>query len=162
MSGLIDSENTAMLAYAKSRFPSERRGVDRRRHSQRTSTERRHANRPDRRRSERVPVELWMEEISGDNLIHRRSCNISEGGVFFENAIPHTIGRIITLRFELPSAQVGEPVTVQARGKVVNTASNSGFGMGVQFLSVDGDGRERIREFLEAASQHVSDSVELT
>ena len=118
-----------------------------------TSTERRRRDRrvAERRRFPRLAAALWMEEISGDNHIYRRSTNISEGGAYFENAIPHTIGQIVMLCFEVPGAQMGLGHGVTTRGKVVNTSSSSGFGMGVQFLSLDSDDRRWIREFVHSA-----------
>ena len=99
----------------------------------------------ERRLDPRVPLELWMEEVAGDEVYFRRSGNVSEGGVHFDRAIPHTAGTMITLKFALP----GESEMVVARGKVVNSAAaRNGLGMRVKFVSVEGDGVQRIRRHL--------------
>ena len=96
-----------------------------RRHSQfdvsserRSSADRRTLR--ERRRDPRVPLELWMEEMSGDDVYFRRTGDVSEGGVFFEGAIPHKQGTEVTLKFALP----GDREMVVARGKVLNSASD--------------------------------------
>ncbi|MEL6543247.1 MAG: PilZ domain-containing protein [Myxococcota bacterium] len=114
---------------------SERRGNDRR-------------TGKDRRESPRLPLELWMEEISADGDVYfRRTGNVSAGGVYFDRAIPHAVGTELTLKFALP----GEREMVVARGQVVSTRGGpNGLGMGVKFGRFEGDGQRRIREFLKA------------
>lgn len=114
----------------------ERRGNDRRK-------------RPDRRQSPRLPLELWMEEVSADGDVYfRRTGNVSTGGVYFDRAIPHAIGTELTLKFALP----GEREMVVARGEVVSTRGGpNGLGMGVQFRRFEGDGQRRIRDYLRSA-----------
>ena len=108
----------------------------------RRSAERRHGN---RRSATRVNLELWMEEVSGDDVYFRRTGNVGEGGVFFDRAIPHSLGTMVTLKFALP----GDREMVVARGEVVSAAgSRNGLGMGVRFLNIEGDGLERVREFI--------------
>jgi hypothetical protein len=86
-----------------------------------------------------------MEEVSGDDVYFRRSGNLGEGGVYFEKAIPHSLGTMVTLKFALP----GEQEMVVARGEVVSAAgSNNGLGMGVKFIKVEGDGQSRIRNLI--------------
>lgn len=99
----------------------------------------------ERRQQTRVPLELWTEEILGEDIYYRRTGNVSEGGVYFEHALPHPLGTEVTLKFALP----GDAEMVVARGEVVNVASQSGgLGMGVKFVHVEGNGRERIREHI--------------
>lgn len=101
----------------------------------------------DRRDGARVPLELWMEEVSGDDVYFRRTGNVSTGGVFFDRAIPHTLGTVVTLKFALP----GDKEMVVARGEVVSAAgAEDGLGMAVKFISVEGDGAKRIRAYIRA------------
>jgi hypothetical protein len=126
---------------------SDRRVADRRRHEASVSSDRRGNDRRqrERRTDERVPLELWMEELSGDDIYFRRSGNIAPGGVFFDRAIPHPLGTEVTLKFALP----GDREMVVARGQVVSSAKGEGgLGMGVKFVHVEGDGAARIRAFL--------------
>lgn len=128
----------------------DRRSLDRRSKRAGVVVERRRLDRRkgrDRREAERVPLELWMEEVSGDDVYFRRTGNISAGGVFFERAIPHPIGTTVTLKFALP----GNKEMVVARGKVVSAADDDDLmGMGVKFVSFEGDGAKRISFYLRS------------
>jgi hypothetical protein len=128
----------------------DRRSGDRRQRALNVSVDRRRQvtddrRKGDRRTSERVPLELWMEEVSGEDVYFRRSGNVSAGGVYFDKAIPHPLGTMVTLKFALP----GDKEMVVARGEVVSSSGgNQGLGMGVKFLTIEGDGHKRIRSFL--------------
>lgn len=128
----------------------DRRAKDRRLGKKSVSDDRRSNNRrtgKERREETRVPLELWMEEISGDDVYFRRTGNVSIGGVYFDRAIPHSLGTVVTLKFALP----GDKEMVVARGEVVSAAgSNDGLGMGVKFISVEGDGKKRIKTYIRA------------
>ena len=115
--------------------PVNRRAQDRRTHN------------ADRREDIRVPLELWMEEIVGKDVYFRRTGNVSPGGVYFDNAIPHIPGTEITLKFTLP----GDRELVVARGKVVNPSrkKNADLGMSIKFISIEGDGKARIKSFIQ-------------
>ncbi len=129
----------------------DRRVADRRTDSSSVSTDNRRGKDRrvrDRRADQRFPLELWMEELSGDDIYFRRSGNIAAGGVYFDRAIPHPLGTVVTLKFALP----GDREMVVARGEVVSSAPNAdGLGMGVKFVHIEGDGAQRIRAFLRSA-----------
>ena len=133
---------------AKDRRAATRRGdekkqpdVNRRKSERRTRTE-------DRRENLRVSLELWMEELVGDDVYFRRTGNLSTGGVFFDSAIPHDLGTEMTLKFTLP----GSKEMVVARGKVVSHSDqDDGLGMGVPLISIEGDGKRRLKSFVSAA-----------
>ena len=133
---------------AKDRRATTRRGdqkkqpdVNRRKSERRTRTK-------DRRENLRVSLELWMEELVGDDVYFRRTGNLSTGGVFFDSAIPHDLGTEMTLKFTLP----GSKEMVVARGKVVSHSDQEdGLGMGVKFISIEGDGKQRLKSFVSAA-----------
>lgn len=129
----------------------DRRKRERRHREVKIALERRGVQRrvtTDRRSSRRLELELWMEEVSGDDVYFRRAGNVGEGGVFFDRAIPHALGTIVTLKFALP----GDKEMLVARGEVVSTAEgDQGLGMGVKFLSIEGDGRKRLRTFIRAS-----------
>ncbi len=128
----------------------DRRAKDRRLGKKSVSKDRRSNDRrtgKERREETRVPLELWMEEVSGDDVYFRRTGNVSIGGVYFDRAIPHSLGTVVTLKFALP----GDKEMVVARGQVVSAAgSNDGLGMGVKFISVEGDGKKRIKTYIRA------------
>lgn len=99
----------------------------------------------DRREDMRIPIEIWTEEMSGNNIIFRCTANLSCGGVFFDRAVPYEVGTRLTLRIPLPSSG-GE---VCASGEVVRVSAD-GRGMGIRFTFFDSDGRERLREMLHS------------
>ena len=100
----------------------------------------------DRRSAERLNLELWMEEISGDDIYIRRCGNVSAGGVFLDQAIPQPVGTVLTLKFALP----GELEMLVARGTVVSAAHGEALGMGIKFVSFEGDGQQRLRQYLQS------------
>lgn len=125
----------------------DRRKQERRNGGAKVSVERRISDRRkgDRRSAIRVPMQLWMEEVLGDDVYFRRTGNVGEGGVFFDKAIPHALGTMVTLKFALPD----DKEMVVARGKVVSVAGTDvKVGMGVKFVTVEGNGRQRISDFI--------------
>lgn len=128
---------------------------DRRKQSRRKSSQnevakdRRNSERRqgERRQNGRVPLELWMEEVVGEEVYFRRTGNVGMGGVYFDNAIPHETGTEVTLKFTLP----GDREMVVARGKVINKATKQNpLGMRVRFIKIEGDGKARIRTFIDS------------
>lgn len=98
----------------------ERRGGDRRR--------------GDRRGTARAALDLWVEEVKGDELYFRRTGNVSRGGLSFEQAIPHRVGTRVRLRFALPTGAV-----VDVAAEVVSASVDDVIGMGLRFVDVDPD-----------------------
>ncbi len=107
----------------------------------------------DRRSSQRIPVEMWVEESTDRELYFQRGANISLGGIFLERTIPHTKGTIVCLQFTLPD----ETVPIKVRGEIVNVGeSTSELGMGIKFLDLTSLDSERIQAFIERVSQKKS------
>lgn len=126
---------------------SDRRNKERRNEAVPIKAERRKKERrtTQRRDDHRVALELWMEEVAGSDVYFRRSGNVSAGGVFFDKAIPHVPGTVVTLKFALP----GDPEMVVARGEVVNAAhADQGLGMSVKFVTLEGNGEQRLRHYM--------------
>ena len=126
-----------------------RRHRDRRLTSKSIGEERRKSERReglDRRGSVRVAIDLWMEELRGDELHFRRSCNISLGGVFFEQSIPHPVGTKVMLRFALPGAKT----EMSAQGEVTSASKGeAGLGMGVRFSEISDEHRQQLQQFID-------------
>ncbi len=100
----------------------------------------------DRRRDSRVPVELWVEAAAGDELYFQRMANLSVGGAFFAHTVPHELGTIVQLRFELP----GDPEPLACKGEIVSARDEQGEpGMGVRFLEVRPTDRRRLELLIE-------------
>lgn len=125
---------------------NERRKGERRQRSQPVDPDRRRTDRrnsSDRRQRLRLPVEMWMEEVAGNDIYFRRTGNVSPGGVYFDKAIPHPVGTCLTLKFNLP----GTDLILSAHGVVISIAAD-GLGMGVRFDRFDGDGAEQLERFI--------------
>jgi uncharacterized protein (TIGR02266 family) len=100
----------------------------------------------DRRRSDRVPVEMWVQESRERELYFQRAANLSRGGLFLENTIPHPFGTMVELEFTLP----GESVPMRLRGRIVNIAGGTGdLGMGVEFVDLDPAVAYKIDSFID-------------
>ncbi len=99
----------------------------------------------ERRQGNRVAMQIWVEEKSERELYFQRSANLSTGGIYLENTIPHPVGTRVTLRFSLP----GDDEKFEVRAEVVGAITGEEeFGMGLKFLEL-GDGvAERIRQFI--------------
>jgi uncharacterized protein (TIGR02266 family) len=127
--------------------------TDRRREQRRTKevlvpAERRSAERRrgDRRSEARAPLDLWVEEERGNELYFRRTGNVSLGGIYFEQTIPHALGTLVRLRFSLP----GSSDLIEAKAEIVNTPSSAdGLGMGLRFVELPEPGAAALRRFLD-------------
>ena len=56
----------------------------------------------ERRGSERVVVDLWVEEHTDDALYFQRATNLSMGGLFLDRTLPHPAGTRVQLEVRLP------------------------------------------------------------
>jgi uncharacterized protein (TIGR02266 family) len=99
----------------------------------------------ERRQGLRVPVQIWVEEATDRELYFQRSANLSAGGIYLENTIPHPIGTQVTLRFNLPGSQDRLEVRAEVVGAI---AGEEELGMGLKFLNLDAHQTERIREYI--------------
>jgi len=112
-----------------------------------TSDEGKAGNAQERRESPRIPVEMWVEESTERELYFQRSANLSVGGIFLENTIPHPKGTVVNLQFTLP----GDTSAIKVLGEIVNAAASDELGMGIKFVKVDPEDERRIREFVQRA-----------
>jgi uncharacterized protein (TIGR02266 family) len=130
-----------------------RRTRDRRQTQKPATAERRAQPRridTERRADVRVPIDLWMEEVHGDEIYFRRTCNLSEGGVFFDQSIPHPVGTQVHLRFTLP----GSDASLEAEGEVVSAArATDGLGMGVKFTRIPPDTKKPLKDIVHALAK---------
>ncbi len=99
----------------------------------------------ERRQGNRVPVQIWVEEKTERELYFQRSANISTGGIYLENTIPHPVGTIVTLRFSLP----GDSEKFEVRAEVAAAiAGEEEFGMGLKFVELGPAISERIQQYV--------------
>ena len=100
----------------------------------------------DRRHAARVPLDLWVEEEKGNELYFRRTGNVSIGGIYFEQTIPHALGTKVKLRFSLP----GSGNVIEATGEIVNTPQvKDGLGLGLRFTHVASEDLKALQKFLD-------------
>jgi hypothetical protein len=110
--------------------------------------------RGDRRRAARAPLDLWVEEEKGNELYFRRTGNVSIGGIYFEQTIPHALGTIVRLRFSLP----GNDSLIEAQAEIVNTPTiKDGLGMGLKFRELSEQATQALGKFLD---EHGNDDDE--
>lgn len=127
---------------------TDRRNTDRRTQKLPVIEERRKSDRRrgDRRRAARAPLDLWVEEEKGNELYFRRTGNVSLGGIYFEQTIPHALGTTVRLRFALP----GNPALIEAQAEIVNTPQlKDGLGMGLQFTELSAEAETALLKFLD-------------
>jgi uncharacterized protein (TIGR02266 family) len=99
----------------------------------------------ERRTSQRVPIEMWVEEITDGSQVFRRAGNLSRGGLFLDKTIAIPIGSEVKLRFTLP----GDAAPIDVDAKIVSIEPEKELGMGVKFVSVDPGVQKRIDSYLQ-------------
>ena len=100
---------------------------------------------PERRASARMPVEMWVEDLTDGGVVYRRAGNLSRGGLYLDQTIPLPIGSKVKLRFSLPDESA--PISVTAQ--IVSINSRERLGMGVKFVDIDKAVQERIGNYIE-------------
>ncbi|MDX2012126.1 MAG: PilZ domain-containing protein [Myxococcaceae bacterium] len=96
----------------------------------------------EKRREDRVPVDLWIEASRDGELYFQRAQNLSVGGAYFGQTIPLPVGTRVALKFELP----GEPVEIVCQGDIVTAKE---LGMGVSFVNLNAGDRKKIEALIE-------------
>jgi uncharacterized protein (TIGR02266 family) len=102
----------------------------------------------ERRASARLPVEMWVEEITDGSQVFRRAGNLSRGGLYLDHTIPVPVGTRVRLRFTLP----GDSNAITVTGEVVSISAKDALGMGVKFVEVSDDDRGRVEAYLSRAA----------
>jgi hypothetical protein len=95
----------------------------------------------EKRREERVAVDLWIEASRDGELYFQRAQNLSVGGAYFGQTIPLPVGTRVALKFELP----GEPVEIACEGDIVTAKE---LGMGVSFVNLKPGDRKKIEALI--------------
>jgi type IV pilus assembly protein PilZ len=104
----------------------------------------------ERRSSARIPIEMWVQEITDEGEVHRRAGNLSAGGLYLDKTIPIPVGTTVQLRFRLPGEDdVVEAMTVT--GVVVSIDPTKELGMGVKFVQVPAAAQARLDGYLKRA-----------
>jgi hypothetical protein len=95
----------------------------------------------EKRREERVPVDLWIEASRDGELYFQRAVNLSVGGAYFGQTIPLPVGTRVSLKFELP----GAPGEIVCEGDIVTAKE---LGMGVSFVALKPSDRQKIEALI--------------
>ena len=100
----------------------------------------------ERRIYERVDVEWSVDCATEQTFLYASITNISEMGIFVATHEPLEVGTQLTLRFALPGED--GPFTLQGQVQWVNPirmlSDNPNPGMGIRFLELSSESRERI------------------
>ncbi|MFT3835390.1 MAG: PilZ domain-containing protein [Myxococcaceae bacterium] len=96
----------------------------------------------DKRKQQRIPVEIWIEAERAGELYFQRASNLSVGGAYFVQTVPMPVGEKVTLKFSLP----GEAHEIVCDGEIVNAKE---LGMGVSFINLKDPDRVRIQKLID-------------
>ena len=100
----------------------------------------------DRRDSERIPTEMWVEQSTSREVYFQRGSNLSTGGIYLEHTIPMPKGTEVRLVFTLP----GDDEALEVKGIIVNIGESvRELGMGVKFVDLPETVRLRIEAFIQ-------------
>lgn len=97
----------------------------------------------ERRRHRRLALIREIEYEGKRGKVQRRLADISAGGMFIDTPEPLRPGSKITVRVRLPDSE--EPVVATAEVKY----TQDGVGMGVEFLDLKPEDREKIEKLVE-------------
>lgn len=103
-----------------------------------------------KRKFERLENELPVAYRSVDGFITDWVTNLSKGGLFINSRTPLPVGTSVRLIIQLPDT----PFPFELTGRVVRVSefdnpANEPPGMGVEFVDIDDEKRERIERFVE-------------
>jgi uncharacterized protein (TIGR02266 family) len=104
----------------------------------------------ERRRAPRVLVDLEVDYASEENYLFAYITDISATGIFVRTTTPESPGTHLNLRFSSESSQ-----HIEAEGEVIwvnpyrpGTPDNLHPGMGIRFLGLDNELRDRLFELI--------------
>lgn len=102
------------------------------------------------RQADRLEHELLVAYKTVDGFITDWAVNISRGGIFINTRNPLAVGTTVRLIISLPDTAF--PFDLSGRVTRVNhphNPANHVSGMGIEFLDVEDEKRERIERFVE-------------
>jgi c-di-GMP-binding flagellar brake protein YcgR len=98
----------------------------------------------ERRNHPRIPIEMWVEEITDEERYFRRAGNLSRGGLRLEHTIPLPIGTVVHLTFTLP----GDDAPVSVSGQIVSSPGTDDLRMGLKFINATPEAQRQIDDYL--------------
>lgn len=104
----------------------------------------------ERRSARRVSVEWSVDCVADDTFLYAALTNISELGIFVSSLTPFEIGTLVSLRFAPPDGS--EEFSLLGRVQWINQSrplhACRNPGMGIQFVDLSADERERLVELI--------------
>jgi len=114
----------------------------------------------DRRSSDRIDVTWSVDCESKDTFLYASIANISEFGIFVRTQEPLEVGTRLILRFVTPGSE--EPFVLTGQVQWVNAvrmlADNLNPGMGIRFVDLTSEARERLIDAVRTIA-YVRDNV---
>lgn len=114
----------------------------------------------DRRGSDRIEVTWSVDCESQDTFLYASIANISEFGIFVRTQEPLEVGTRLILRFVTPGSD--EPFVLTGQVQWVNAvrmlADNPNPGMGIRFVDLTSEARERLIDAVRTIA-YVRDNV---
>lgn len=98
----------------------------------------------ERRKTARIPLEMWVEETTENERYFRRAGNLSRGGLRLDHTIPLPEGTVVNLTFTLP----GDSAPVAVSGEIVENAAPEDLRMGVKFVNLSPEAQAQIDAYL--------------
>ena len=110
------------------------------------------------RKADRLQHELLVAYRTVDGFITDWAVNISRGGIFINTRKPLSVGTTVRLIISLPDAAFPFDLTGRvARVNEFDNPSNQVPGMGIEFLDVDDEKRQRIERFVDRLRKELPD-----
>lgn len=103
----------------------------------------------EKRREERIPVELKVGYRTVGSFITDYIINISKGGIFINTSKPLPVGTRIRILFSIPDIPL--PFDLIGIVRWINPVGHSSHnlaGMGIEFLDVEANVKKRIEKFI--------------
>lgn len=97
------------------------------------------------RKNDRVSSTIDVKFKTPDELFDAFATNIGGGGLFISTDKVLEAGLEVNLKFNLP----GDNYTINAKGKICRKAAGAREGLGVQFISLSPEDKERLSTFLK-------------
>jgi type IV pilus assembly protein PilZ len=114
----------------------------------------------DRRSTDRIEVTWSVDCESKDTFLYANITNISEFGIFVRTQDPLEVGTRLILRFHPPGSD--EPFVLHGQVQWVNAvrmlSDNPNPGMGIRFVDLTSDARERLIDAVRTIA-YVRDNV---
>lgn len=115
----------------------------------------------DRRSFDRYDVEWAVDCVASDTFLYASITNISEMGIFVRTTVPLAVGTTLRLSFAPPG---GEPFKLEGAvawlNRVRPDGDNLNPGMGIRFIELRPDDRERLVEVIRTIA-YLRESPEL-